>query len=121
ASRGVVKLWRLADAALGRVLSRAGAVSSLGFSPDGAWLVGGGGDGNIRVWPTTGDGAPRMLPNGSPVRGALFLDADSIATADDDGFVKLWRLTEGTVSHMMAGDGAFSALTLARDGSILAA
>jgi WD40 repeat protein len=74
------------------------AVRALAFTPDGARMISASSDGTLRLWNTaTGAMYPRPVDLERPI-GAMAVHAGAqgmlIATGDDDGSVRLWRLAD---------------------------
>jgi len=98
---GLVRLWTLklndADARPVLLKHQSGRGSVMALSADGRWLAAGGKSGKLWLWPVDGSdqSAPLPLPGHSKDILALTFDADSrrLATADQDGMVRLWDLT----------------------------
>jgi WD40 repeat protein len=89
-------------------------VRSLAYSPDGHWLVSGGGR-SIRVWDVT-----RPQENGwrrldVPTNEALALDGTTLQTGGTDGTLRRWRMPSGEpLGHQHLVQGEINRLALAR-------
>jgi WD40 repeat protein len=89
-------------------------VRSLAYSPDGHWLVSGGGR-SIRVWDVT-----RPQENGRrrldvPANEALALNGTTLQTGGTDGTLRRWRMPSGEpLGHQHLVQGQIHQLTLAR-------
>ncbi|MGD9636574.1 MAG: WD40 repeat domain-containing protein, partial [Pirellulales bacterium] len=106
-----VRIW---DVALGTqlaVLQPTGRLGTLAVSPDGNWILTGSPGYDARVW----DGRTGK-PAGEPLKGhtaevsaAVFSpDGTTLATGDDDGHIRLWRLDAAgawSLFHELNGHG----------------
>src|SRR5687767_11399814 len=87
---------------LGPPLRHSGGVFSVAFSPDGATLASGSGDGSVRLWDVA---SRRQL--GSPLTGnsnavgsvAFSPDSKTLASGSADSSVRLWDV----FSHRQLG------------------
>jgi WD40 repeat protein len=119
--------WNLADGAkiATRPLTGQVAGSTVAFSPDGATIATGGGDGNVRLWNAATlqeIGAP-MSSDLQPVDAVAFNSAGTtVAAASSDGNVQLWDAgTQQEIgTAMLAGSAAVKALAFSPDGNALA-
>jgi WD40 repeat protein len=103
-----VKLW---DVTTGKVTAalegHAGSVWAVGFSPDGKTLVAGSGcfdpqrqqyiSGELKVWDVAQRSVKETLEGHAKVVNALAFSPDGklLASASDDGSVKLWDVADG--------------------------
>ncbi|MEV6302180.1 hypothetical protein AB0M02_22380 [Actinoplanes sp. NPDC051861] len=145
---GTVRLWDPLTGlpAGGPLTGHEGTVSRLAFDPAGSTLAGAGDDGTVRLWKTTAAGAtateadgrtPGTEPSGDgagpvgrtlrghvgPVTAVAFGPRDHLlASAGDDGTVRLWNGAAGTpVGAPLTGHGgAVTAVAFRRDGRMLA-
>jgi WD40 repeat protein/transcriptional regulator with XRE-family HTH domain len=103
-SRGIVRLWDVADPAhpriLGSIPTGAAAVNWVAFSPGGRMLASGSVDGAVRLWDVADPAHPRPL--GPPLTGGTGAvetvvfspGGHTLASSDDDGAIRLWDITD---------------------------
>lgn len=96
-SEGGLRLLDPATAAeSGRLVAGNASISAIRSTPDGARLIIASADGRIVVMPTDGSASPQPLGEGtphgirSPIAIAVSADGSTIATAGNDGVVRLW-------------------------------
>jgi WD40 repeat protein/class 3 adenylate cyclase len=113
---GVTRLWDLADPAhpgpLGQIqTSGEFAVYSVAFSSDGHTLATGGSGGSggvIQLWDLADPAHPRplgqpLVSSGSPVTSVAFSpDRHTLASADADGTVRLWDVTNPAQATLLS-------------------
>ncbi len=96
---------------------------SLAFSPDGAWLAAGFGEGSILLMDTaSGELIRTMTGHQAHVYALAFSpDGSRLASGSDDTSIRLWDPQRGTQVALLAGhdDYVFS-LAFSPDGSMLA-
>ncbi len=106
---------RGADAGRGPFVGHRGAVMSVAWSPDGAAIASGAGDGLTMLWcARTGRPLAPAAAHGSPVLCVAFSpDGGLLAAADDGGSVVLWdlagpdrRLAVAMARHPRLGAGS---------------
>ncbi len=128
AGPAAVGTWNLTGQAKIAVRALAGLTGGrcVAFSPDGATLATGGGDGNVRLWDVATQqeiGAP-MSSDLEPVEAVTFSpDGATVAAASSDGTVQLWDATtkQEAGTTMAAGPAAVRALAFSPAGKFLAA
>ena len=119
---GVLRLW---DSATGRLRGTAAAhaegVLASAFSPDGHRLVTGGLDGSVRVWRFARPTQPQELVVGPPARGLVLSRAHPwLATACQDGVVRVFDTRTGEVAHAVAtGPDPVVSLALSPDDRVV--
>jgi WD40 repeat protein len=94
------------------------------FSPNGRLLVAGSDDDTARVWDVRRRRIVAVLPGGGNVNAARFVAGRGlvVATAGDDGRVRLWQLTPPPPSTVLRpGPSGASKLAYSPDGNRLAA
>jgi len=111
-----------------------GMAASLDFSPDGALLAAGFGDGSIRLWTIpdgelvrTLDGSPLIYEGTTNERGYPFMDIDFSPNgkilASASGNVRLWNVSNGYLLRILETGHVpmASSVSLSMDGSMIAA
>ncbi len=125
-----IKLWRVSDGLRLDTLNQPqGEQFFASFTPDGAHVLGAGADNRIRLWRLLSKNKPRINPvvharfahEGDIVKAAVSRDGRWLASASEDGTIKLWTLPDLT-QRKLIGDQSdlVSGLAFAPDGSTLA-
>ena len=99
-------------------------VTSVAVHPEGRWLVSGGRDRTVRLWPLAGDHGPRLLGRHDAEVLSVVVSPDGavVASGGADAVVRLWRPDGSSAGGPLTGatdsllDIAFSA-----DGTAIAA
>ncbi|MGI9334011.1 MAG: protein kinase domain-containing protein [Gammaproteobacteria bacterium] len=100
-----------------------GGVRDVAFGPQGEWLVSGGTDGTVRVWPVADGmgGESRVVgETGDVVMGVAFApDGKIVSSANGDGTVQLWNADTGGAIGAPLTDLAlgFKTVQFSPDGS----
>lgn len=121
----MVKLWRLEDQKLLKVLSgRGGYVYSVAFTSDGARVVSGHMDGALRVWDVAGDGEKPQVLKGHEDRVYAVVCSRTtslMCSAGMDGLVHVWdQRTLRELDRLMGHTERIYALAVSADGTRLA-
>lgn len=97
---GTVRLWRPQQRCLVHVLEGHVPLRTLAVAPDQTSLVAGDTQGRLHVW-TDLRGAPRLAhtfaAHDAAIRRVVFLDAHTLASAGEDGYVRCWRSSDRTL------------------------
>jgi predicted 2-oxoglutarate/Fe(II)-dependent dioxygenase YbiX len=91
---GSVRLWDLARSACVERLDTGVPLRTLAVAPDGQALAVGGIDGRLRLWRRNGPQwrpQPGWLAHGAAVRRVRFAAGGTLASAGEDGWVRLWH------------------------------
>ncbi len=126
----LAKIW---DLKLGKeTISLAGSkksVRSVAFSPPtpddplgGRWLATGGYDNSASVWDLTGKDLFTLEGHEAPVRSVVFSSKGQLASASDDGHIKLWNADENKAIKTLASESfPVRCVAFSPDGNKLAA
>jgi RNA polymerase sigma factor (sigma-70 family) len=117
-----IKLWDLGMSATTSALKAAllkdpgGSVQALTFSPDGRTLAAGYFDGTIKLRDPSKDAQPRTLQgHRAAVRALAFARNGILASAAEDGLVKLWDV-EGKELRSLQGQATVRTMTMSNEG-----
>jgi WD40 repeat protein len=113
-----VRLWRVADGTLLRILpAHRGGTSAVAFSPSGDLLATGGADRTVRLWRVSDGILFRILKgHAAPVAAVTFSpDGTLLASAGDEQNIKLWRVSDGVFLRNMI----WQAFTMGQTGSLV--
>lgn len=121
---GTIKLWRMADESLFRVLldSEYGSFNRAVFSPDSRFLASVSGDGTVKVWQVA-DGALLFDFAGQPYVESVAFSPDGalLALGREDRTVEIRRMADGAVIHVLAeASDSLDVLAFSPDGQYLA-
>ena len=112
---GLVRVDERADRVLG---AHAEAVSAVGWSADGKWVVSGGWDDVLKIW-NTETGQARTLRGHTDDLTVLALSAkgERMVSASDDRTVRVWDLRTGKLRQTLRGHtAAIISLAISPDG-----
>ncbi len=118
ADDSVVTIWRASGEPLA-LHEHNGRVFAVAYSRDGRLLASGGEDAGAILWDaTTGKKTAVLGPHAGAIRTLAFAPDGQLATAGDEGVVRLW--TAGKPSGTLRHDKPLLQLAYAPDGSLLA-
>jgi polar amino acid transport system permease protein len=101
-----------------------GPVLEVGFTPDGAMLIGATGDGRVRIWNVADDTIAQEfdLGAGSLADVALADSRQVLVALEEDGAIHVWDVTaEQEIQSIAPGESPREAVALNGDGSLVAA
>jgi WD40 repeat protein len=123
ASDDTVRIWRVRDGSLLRVLKgHTGAVLDIAFSPDGDLLASGSdrSERTARIWSVSGKAVRVLRHRGPVVRVAFSPGGRLLATASGDEMARLWDADSGRLRRTLRGHTAFVRdVDFRRDGKVL--
>jgi len=123
-----VKIWQTAKGKLLHTLSDTGRVERLAFAGDNTTLATAHGTGRVKLWNATTGKLLGTLEHFSaddphPIRGLAFGGKDGIrlATAGEDGIVKVWDVGRNALVDTFPFDAkTLTSMAFSPDGNILA-
>ena len=112
------RVWDVHTGALLLTLNGTASVVSAAFSPDGALIATGGGDGAIHVFNAQGgEKSASMKGHSEPVNVVLFSpDGKSIASGSGDCFLRLWDVHRHSLTQSIESPSEVRALTYTPSG-----
>jgi WD40 repeat protein len=97
---GDVRLWSLSQRTCAGILRGCVPLRTLAVSPDQTTLVTGDTHGRVQMWTDLNE-RPRLVhtfaAHDAAVRRVRYLDADTLATAGEDGHVRCWQSSDLTL------------------------
>jgi len=132
---GMIELWNVSKGTLIRTLKvDKNPIRSMAFSPDGIILAAGSENGKVRLWQLTDgsltktlEGHRQWVPSkydaqhiSSVISLAFSPDGTTLASGGIDGAVKLWRITDGSLTKTLKRHQKYvAALAFSPNGKIL--
>ena len=116
---GTVRVWKLSEQVLARPpMEHSGTIDEVLFSRDGRRIVTVSWDGTVRIWPVFLPEIPRqrLTIDGKPAHGGGVLSAafhptvPEVATAGQDGIVRIWSSDTGALLHEVPHQSGSSVL-----------
>jgi len=116
-------LWNTLHCELKAIDAHQDDIYSIAFSPDGQQLATAGKDRVVRVWNVaSGDRVCEFIGHRDEVNAVVFLPDGILASASDDGTIRLWDVVSGKPAGLLEpNDGRVFGLAATHDGKILAA
>jgi len=115
-----VRLWPLGSGAKRVLEGHLQNVNGVAFMPDGKSLVSVGYDLAVRIWPLP-DGPPDVITLTSPLNAVVIAPDGEIAAGGADGKVRFLSGEAKESGEVQAGSTPIVALSMSRDGTLIAA
>lgn len=116
-----VRLWPLSGGAPRVLEGNSQNVNGVAFSPDGSELVSAGYDATLRIWPLRGNDSASVHNLPSPLNTVAVAPDGEIAAAGADGKVYFLSPQGELRGDVQASPTPVIALTISRDGALVAA
>ena len=118
-----IALWNVADGKVRLKIDVPDSISSIAFSPNGAFLAAGGHDGTAKIWNVQSGRLLRTLTGHQGWVNAIAFSPDSrtLASASEDGTVKLWDVVKSRMIRSLARSAPIYSVAFSPDGKSLAA
>jgi WD40 repeat protein len=96
-SDGTICLWNLQTGQPEAIFRNAGFITSIAFSPDGAWMASGSSDQTIRIWEVKKQRLVRQLSGHTDVVATVTFSADGqhLVSGSLDGTARIWDHARG--------------------------